>query len=103
MGWIGKVSCIPGHLALEVFVELRNLSVPGIWGSKQTGIVCLGHLISHNRQRGSIRSTSIESCFECLSSEYIFLVFTLGGFFPLVQWWHLFLGYHLGNAHRPYL
>ena len=32
MGWIGKVSCIPGHLALEVFVELRNLSVPGIWG-----------------------------------------------------------------------
>ena len=29
MGWIGKVSYIPGHLALEVFDELRNLSVPG--------------------------------------------------------------------------
>ena len=32
MGWIAKVSCIPGHLALEVFIELRNLSVPRIWG-----------------------------------------------------------------------
>ena len=27
----------------------------------------------------------LESCFECLSSEYICLVFTLGGYFPLVQ------------------
>ena len=51
MGWIGKVSCIPGHLALEVFDELRNLSVPGIWGWKQTGIVCLGHLISQSSER----------------------------------------------------
>ena len=32
MGWIGKVSCIPGLLALKVFDELRNLSVPGICG-----------------------------------------------------------------------
>ena len=32
MGWIENVSCIPGHLALEVFDELRNLSVPGILG-----------------------------------------------------------------------
>ena len=32
MGWVGKVSCIPDHLALKVFVELKNLSVPGIWG-----------------------------------------------------------------------
>ena len=32
----------PGHLALEVFDELRNWSVPGIWGWKQTGTVCLG-------------------------------------------------------------
>ena len=50
-------------------------------------------------------ATPLESCFECLSSGYIFLVFTLewGGYFPLVQWWYLFLGYRLGNAHRPYL
>ena len=26
-------------------------------------------------------ATPLESCFECLSSEYIFLVFTLGGLF----------------------
>ena len=58
-GLVGKVSCIPGHLALEVFVELRDLSVPGIWGWKQTGIVCLGHMISHDRQRGSFRPTSM--------------------------------------------
>ena len=87
MGWIGKISCIPGHLALEVFIELRNSSVLGIWGWKQTGIVCLGHLISHSCQRGSFceipsdfsGTTSLESCFECLWSEYIFLVFTLEG------------------------
>ena len=59
MGWIGKVSCIPGHLALEVFDELRSLSVRGIWGWKQTGIVCIGHLISHSRQRGSFLPTSM--------------------------------------------
>ena len=29
-------------------------------------------------------ATPLESCFECLSSEYIVLVFTLGGYFPLV-------------------
>ena len=58
MGWIRKVSCIPGHLAFEVFAELRNSSVSGIWGWKQTGIVCLGHLISHNCQRGAFRPTS---------------------------------------------
>ena len=29
IGWIGKVSCIPGHLALEV---LDDLSIPEIWG-----------------------------------------------------------------------
>ena len=37
MGWIGKVhvSYVPGHyLALEVFDELRNLSVPGILGAE---------------------------------------------------------------------
>ena len=48
-------------------------------------------------------ATPLESCFECLSSEYIFLVCTLGDYFPLVQWWYLFLGYNLGNAQRPYL
>ena len=85
MDWIGKVSYILGHLALEVFAELRNLSIPGIWDWKQTGIVCLGHLISHNRQRGSVLpsdfngATPLVSCFECLSSEYMFLIFTWGG------------------------
>ena len=58
MGWVEKVSCIPDHLALKVFDWLRNLSVPGIWGCKQTGIVCLRNLISHSRQRGSFRPTS---------------------------------------------
>ena len=28
-----------------------------------------------------IGATPLQSCFECLSSEYIFLVFTLGGLF----------------------
>ena len=32
MGWVGMVSCIPDHLALEVFFELRCLSVQGIQG-----------------------------------------------------------------------
>ena len=27
IGWIGEVRCILIHLALEVFAELRNLSV----------------------------------------------------------------------------
>ena len=30
-GLIGRVSCIPDHLAPGVFAEPRNLSVPGIW------------------------------------------------------------------------
>ena len=57
LDWKGKLRL--WSLVLEVFVELRNLSIPEIWDWKQTGIVCLGHLISHNRQRGSFRPTSV--------------------------------------------
>ena len=48
IGWIGKVRYVPGHLAPEVFADLRNLSIPGSWGWKPNGIVCFDHLISHN-------------------------------------------------------
>ena len=83
MGWIGNLSCIPGHLALAVFLELRNLSVK----SGKTDYNCLFRAFDFSQSSERVLpsdfsgATPLESCFECLSSEYIFLIFTLGGLF----------------------
>ena len=71
MGWIGKVRFIPGHLAFEVFAELRNL---GLKKDKNCLFRAFDFSQSSERVLPSDFSwaTPLESCFECLSNEYIF-------------------------------
>ena len=106
LDWKGKLH--PWSFSSWNFQWAKELKRYGDLGLK-TDWTCLFRAFHFSQSSERVLSsdfsgaTSLESCFECLSSEYIFLVFTWGGYFCLVQWWYLFLGYRLGNAHRPYL
>ena len=112
LGWKGKLH--PWSFSSWSFRWAKELKRSGDLGLK-TDWNCLFRAFDFTQSSERVLpsdfngATPLESYFECLSSEYIFLVFTLvcvwggGGYFPLVEWWYIFLGYRLGNAHRPYL